>query len=317
MRPVRHPASLSVLALALWLGACAAPAFHESAALGPAGGGGQAEPRPELTLPAEDGSVRFAVIGDTGTGGSEQHAIGRQMARYREVFPFTFVLMLGDNLYGSERPQDFVRKFERPYQALLEAGVEFRASLGNHDDPNQRFYELFGMNGERYYTFTEGNARFLALDSNYMDPEQVAWIEKQLEGADETWKIAYFHHPLYSNGHHGSQIELRRVLEPLFVQHGVNVVLAGHEHFYERIRPQHGIYYFIQGSGGKLRRGDIAQDELTWVAFDTDWTFTLVEIAEEGFFFQTVTRTGETVDSGVLPHQVESEPAGSPSLSVK
>ena len=59
------------------------------------------------------------------------------MAKARDAFPFEFVIMLGDNIYGSERPQDFVRKFEKPYEALLSAKVPFYASLGNHDDPTQ------------------------------------------------------------------------------------------------------------------------------------------------------------------------------------
>ena len=77
--------------------------------------------------------------------------------------------MLGDNMYGAERPQDFVQKFEKPYKPLLDAGVKFYASLGNHDDPNQRFYKPFNMDGERYYTYTKGPVRFFVLDSNYMD----------------------------------------------------------------------------------------------------------------------------------------------------
>ena len=59
--------------------------------------------------------------------------------------------MVGDNIYGSERPQDFVKKFEPPYKPLLDAGVKFYASLGNHDAREQRFYKLFNMDGKLYY----------------------------------------------------------------------------------------------------------------------------------------------------------------------
>ena len=93
------------------------------------------------------------------------------------------------------------------------------------------------------------------------------------------------------------------VLEPLFLKYGVNVVFAGHEHFYERIKPQKGIYYFIEGSAGKLRKGDIHRDALMEVAVDDDWTFMLVEIAGKELHFQTVTRTGKVVDAGMLPRQ--------------
>jgi len=260
----------------------------------------------ELALPVKPDSVRFAVIGDTGTGSSEQYTVGKQMAAYHQKFPFTFVLMVGDNIYGSERPQDFQKKFELPYKALLDAKVDFFATLGNHDDPNQRYYKPFGMNGERYYTFKKGNVRFFALDSNYMTPEQLAWLEKELAASGSDWKIPYFHHPLYSNGMHGSEVDLRAVLEPLFLKYGVNVVFAGHEHFYERIKPQKDIYYFIEGSGGQLRKGDIKRDAMTEVAFDADWTFMMVEVAGKELHFQTVSRAGNTVDKGTLPKQ---EPA--------
>lgn len=91
-------------------------------------------------LPVRQGSVRFAVLGDAGTGDTPQHLIARQLVALRARFPFTFAIMLGDNIYGSERPQDFARKFERPYKALLDAKVDFHAALGNHDDQNQRYY---------------------------------------------------------------------------------------------------------------------------------------------------------------------------------
>jgi predicted phosphodiesterase len=268
----------------------------------------------DLALPLKQDSVKFAVIGDTGTGDSQQYDIGKQMAGYHDKFPFTFVLMLGDNIYGSERPQDFEKKFEKPYKAMLDAKVDFFAALGNHDDPNQRYYKPFGMNGQRYYTFKKGNARFFALDSNYMSPEQLAWLEKELAASGSDWKIPYFHHPLYSNGMHGSQVDLRTVLEPLFQKYGVNVVFAGHEHFYERIKPQKDIYYFIEGSGGQLRKGDINRDALTEVAFDTDWTFMMVEIADKEMHFQTVSRGGKTVDKGMLSKQ---EPARTAVPSVR
>ena len=265
-----------------------------------------------LNLPQKQGSVRFAVIGDNGDGGSAEYDVAKEMATFHGQFPFTFVIMLGDNIYGSERPQDFHKKFEQPYQPLLDAGVEFRAALGNHDDPNQRYYKPFGMDGQRYYTFKKENVRFFVLDSNYMDPPQLTWLEKELQSSGSDWKIAYFHHPLYSNGMHGSETDLRNVLEPLFLKYGVNVVFSGHEHFYERIKPQKGIYYFIEGAAGKLREGDIHRDALTEVGFDTDRTFMMVEIAGDGLYFQTISRTGKTVDSGDLTRQATPKPATSP-----
>jgi predicted phosphodiesterase len=257
----------------------------------------------EIKLPLKDGSVKFAVIGDSGTGGGAQQKIADQIAASHKVFPFEFVLMLGDNLYGTEDPDDFEKKFERPYRPLLDAGVKFYAALGNHDDPTQTNYKYFNMNGERYYTFKapRGSVRFFALDSNYMQAEQIQWLQKELPASDSDWKIAFFHHPLYSSGEkHGADLELRKQLEPLFLEHGVDLVLTGHEHFYERLKPQQGIHYIITGSAAKLRKGNIGSSELTAKGFDQGYTFMLMEIVGDELYFQTLNEAGKTIDSGVI-----------------
>jgi predicted phosphodiesterase len=258
-----------------------------------------------LMLPNKEGAVRFLVIGDTGTGTTKQNELAKVMLRYRQSFPFEFVLMLGDNMYGSEKAVDYKQKFENVYRPLLDQKVKFYAALGNHDDSNQRFYEFFNMEGQEYYRFKKGNVSFYSLNSNYMDKKQVDWFNDELAKDASPWKIAYFHHPPYSSGGaHGSDTKLRQIVEPIFVNHGVNVVFAGHEHFYERIKPQNGIYYFISGSGGKLRKGDVRKgSSLTAKAYDDDMSFMLIEVDEKEMHFQVVSRTGATVDSGVIPHQ--------------
>ncbi len=260
---------------------------------------------PRLTLPKEDGSVRFLVIGDTGTGTEQQHQLAAVMMQYHSVYPYEFVLLTGDNMYGSEKAIDFKKKFEDVYRGLLDQKVKFYATLGNHDESNQRFYEHFNLNGEEYMQFKKGNVSFYNLNSNYMDKKQVKWLEEKLAGDTSEWKIAFFHHPPYSSGgKHGSSTGLREIVEPIFLKHGVNVVLAGHEHFYERIKPQKGIYYFISGAGGKLRSGDVKDNSpLTEKAFDKDMSFMLVEIAKDRMHFQVISRSGETVDSGVITRQ--------------
>lgn len=256
----------------------------------------------QTALPNRPDSLKFAVIGDSGTGGREQREIAAQMIEARQRLPFRFVIMLGDNMYGGEGPRDFQRKFEEPYKKLLDADVKFYASLGNHDEPTQANYKLFNMNGRRYYTFRpQGGVRFFALDTTYMDEKQLAWIEKELGGSSSDWKIAFFHHPLYSSGgRHGSDLELRKVLEPLFLKHGVDVVFAGHDHFYERIKPQKGIHHFISGGAAKLRRANIRKTELTAKGFDQDRHFMLVEIDGDRLWFQAISRTGKIVDSGMI-----------------
>jgi Calcineurin-like phosphoesterase len=257
----------------------------------------------KVTLPMKEGAVRFAVIGDSGTGGGDQRRVAQQLAAAHQGYPFEFAVMLGDNIYGGESPTDFANKFEKPYKPLLDGGVKFYAALGNHDDPNQRHYKLFNMNGERYYSFKapRGSVRFFALDSNYMDKAQLAWLEKALSASESGWKIAFFHHPLYSSGEkHGSDTVLREQLEPLFLKYGVDLVLTGHEHFYERLKPQQGINYIILGNSAKLRRGNIAETDIKAKGFDQGFTFMLVEIADNQLQFQTIDDKGQTIDSGTM-----------------
>lgn len=263
-----------------------------------------------IQLPNRDDSVKFAAIGDNGTGQRAQYEVAERMVDAHARFPYDFVIMLGDNMYGRQRPEDFVTKFERPYKTLLDAGVKFYAALGNHDDQANRFYKPWNMNGERYYTYTKKNVRFFVLDTDYMDPKQLDWLTKELRESNDEWKIVYFHHPLYSSaGRHGSETDLRLVLEPLFVRYGVNAVFAGHDHTYERMKPQKGIYYFVSGSAGQLRRGDLRRSELTAVGFDQDNAFVLVEIDKDAMSVQAVTRGGRTVDSVTLARQERRTPA--------
>jgi 3',5'-cyclic AMP phosphodiesterase CpdA len=258
--------------------------------------------------PSAPAPLQFAVIGDNGNGEKSQYEVGQQMADARTAFPFELVLMLGDNMYGRQQPSDFVDKFERPYAALLQAGVPFYAALGNHDNPSNRFYKGFNMGGERYFTFLRKGVRFVVLDTNLLDKNQIAWAEKTLQQSPEDWKVCYFHHPLYSDGdRHGSNIELRVILEPLLVRYGVDVVLSGHDHIYERIKPQKGITYFVEGSSGQLRKGSVNESDLTAAYFDQDQTFMLIEIAGTDMTFRTISRTGRVVDSGVV-HERPNEP---------
>ncbi len=170
------------------------------------------------------------------------------------------------------------------------------------------------MSGERYYTFEKDGVRFFALDSNYMDKPQQDWLAKELSTSNNEWKIAFFHHPLYSSGaRHGSEVDLRTVLEPLFLQHRVSVVFSGHEHFYERLKPQQGITYFTSGGGAKLREGNIrVGSAMTAKGFDTDRSYMLVEVADTTMYFQALSRTGALIDSGSV-EVVPAPPARQPS----
>ena len=259
-------------------------------------------PTQNVRLPNKPGSLKFAVIGDSGQPGGGQTSVADQMAKWRGRFPFEFVIMTGDNLYGSERPRDYEKKFAIPYKPIIDAGVKFYASLGNHDDEGQTNYKLFNMEGRKYYSFKPKNGvRLFAIDTNYVDGKQLEWLEKDLAASGSDWKIAFFHHPLYSSGGtHGSADAQRELLEPLFLKHRVNVVIAGHEHFYERLKPQKGIAYFILGSSAKLRKGDLRKSGMTAYGNDRDYAFMLIEIDGDNLHFQTVSNKGVTLDAGVV-----------------
>jgi predicted phosphodiesterase len=254
------------------------------------------------TAAVQQPALKFAILGDTGTGGKPQYEVGEKLTAARATFPFEFVILLGDNMYGGESAKDFQNKFEKPYNALLSKGVKFYASLGNHDIPERQIaYKPFNMGGQRYYTFKpKDGVRFFALDSNYMDRKQLEWLEKELKASGSEWKICFFHHPLYSSGDkHGPDLELRKVLEPMLIANGVDVVFAGHEHFYERIKPQNGIQYFILGNSAKLRKdGFMAKSPITEKGFDSDNAFMIAEISGDEMNFQAISRVGKVIDSG-------------------
>ena len=279
-----RPHTRLVIALALFVAAIGAPAAQD------------------VSLPNQPDSLKFAIIGDSGTGSSSQYKVAETLIASRAKFPYEFVLMMGDNLYSGSGPKDYKKKFEEPYKALLDSGLKFYAALGNHDNTDERNYKPFNMGGQRYYTFKPKNGvRVFALDTNYMDQPQLRWLETELKASGSDWKIVFFHHPLYSSGGtHGSDYQLRAQLEPLFLKHGVDAVFSGHEHFYERIKPQKGIYYFTSGGAAKLRDGDVKKTELTAKSFDSGYHFMLIEVTKDTMYFQAITDQGKVVDSGAL-----------------
>jgi predicted phosphodiesterase len=275
---------------------------------GPALGQGTAEKvtaavkSPLVSLPLADGSLRLAVFGDAGRGSKEQYDMGRVIEEYRKATGFDLVLLTGDNIYGKDGPEDMKNKFELPYKAMLDAGVKFYASLGNHDTSNQRFYAPFHMNGEEYYRIERNGVSFYALNSNYLDKKQLDWLVSELGKDRNAWRVAFFHHPPYSSGgRHGSDDDVREILHPLFVKHGVDIVFTGHDHFYERVKPQDGITYFVSGAAGKIRRGDMKESStITAAGFDTDLSFMIVEFVGDEMHFQVISKANRTVDSGVI-----------------
>ena len=251
-----------------------------------------------FALPGLAGSTTFALIGDSGSGDSAQQEVADAMVRYfTTVGRFPFVVMLGDNLYSD----DYQREFSVPYQGLLERGVLFYAALGNHDKELEQHYKLFHMTDRLYYAFTEGNARFVVLNSNHpADDAQRAWLDGAFGNTGSKWRIGIFHHPLYSSGDHAQEARdsIRPALEPALVRNHVDVVFSGHDHLYERIAPQQGIRYFVSGGAGRNLYAfhKSAFDE----AGASEHHFMVVEIAGDQMFFEAITSAGRTLDCGVL-----------------
>ena len=263
------------------------------------------------TAPSQNDSekFRFITFGDFGTGDSEQYDLAGQMLSWRKNHPFDTVLLLGDNIYNDGDPADIPAKFEKPYAELLKSGIKFYAVLGNHDvrkgREGQINYPNFNMGGRSYYSFTKGNGlvEFFAIDSTNVDEAQMQWLEGALAGSKAQWKIAFFHHPIYSSARaHGSDLKLRAKIEPLFLRYGVVSAFSGHDHTYERTKPQNGIQYFVAGAGsGKLRKGDLDRKSAIFeTGNDETGSFLYLEVTRDAISFQAVDASGSVFDTGKI-----------------
>lgn len=255
-----------------------------------------------------DTVFRFLALGDMGTGDDDQLAVARAMTALHQNQPFDTVLLLGDNVYPDGDPADLRKKFERPYAEMLKLLVNFYATLGNHDVKKGRNaqinYPLFNMGGQAYYSFVKGDGliEFFSLDSTDADQEQMRWLDAALAKSKAKWKVAFFHHPIYSSGRtHGSDKRLRRLLEPLLVQYGVAAAFSGHDHTYERTKPQNGVQYFVSGTGGKLRKGDLdKRSQFFAMGDDQHNSFMVLEVSQTEFRYSAISSAGVVIDSGVI-----------------
>jgi 3',5'-cyclic AMP phosphodiesterase CpdA len=199
--------------------------------------------------------LRFAVIGDYGSGFPSQQEVADRMCEWRADHPYDLVVTTGDNIYPDGSRRYFQRRFFSPYDCLLSDGVQFRASLGNHDYLTERGRDVldepaFGMPKRNYVLRTNG-VRFVVADSNVLDRE---WLSEATRArALDRWTIVVFHHPVYSPGSHperGSTPGYRPSLPRLFEARGVDLVLNGHDHIYFASDPLRKIRYVVTGGGG-------------------------------------------------------------------
>ncbi len=264
------------------------------------------------TAPQGSGKARFIVVGDTGSGNANQRAVAAQMTAYRPEF----VLHVGDVVYDDGEERLYPQRFFKPFQAII-ANAPLYPVIGNHDVKEEKgaaYLRAFEVPSEasgteRYYSFRWGQAEFFALDTtdrDFLKPgtPQVKWLESALSRSTAKWKIAFGHHPVYSNGADGGKPFLRNRALPLFQRHGLDLYINGHEHNYERfLAAEEGVHFVVTGGGGAwLRPGrnknqdkdkpSIYRDVYHFVGAEMDGNrLTLTAIDKEGKAFDTVTLT--------------------------
>lgn len=258
-------------------------------------------PTPTSTQPPET-PLRFAAVGDLGDGSANQAAVGAAIAQAHASERIDLLLLLGDLIYPNGNPAEYERKFAQPFHSVIEAGIETHAVLGNHDaetDPDA-VASAFGMPA-RYYTFTLGPVQFFALDSSSgaISELQRAWLQTELENSTQIWKIVFLHHPLYSSGIHGSTFPIRSSLEEMLVRHGVQLVLAGHDHNYERTAPIKGIVHVVSGTGCCPRPGPLFSNAFT-ASFRTGLGLLVGEVTSRQIAIQWLDVEGRIQDSAVI-----------------
>lgn len=200
-------------------------------------------------------SVRFVAFGDSGDGAYQPEIF----AQFRKV-PFDLLLHLGDIAYQSGTESQLDQQFFRVYAPILRSFSAF-PTAGNHDYATRKAEPFLGSfvlpeNGdpERFYSFDWGDVHFTALDTEQIGSEQAQWLDADLSRSTARWNIVYAHRPPYSSGEHGSLYSFRQHFGPILERHRVPLVLSGHEHDYERSKPQNGVTYIVSGGGGHNTR---------------------------------------------------------------
>jgi hypothetical protein len=195
--------------------------------------------------------VAFLAVGDFGTGGLPERTIGRRLQLFESTHPADLLVLLGDNDY-TRSPARFRSNWRAGFGWAHRSGLGIAGVLGNHDYQTGRGrYELrlLGMPGP-YYTRTLGDAQLFFLDSNSVGDQQTHWLEDQLQSSSALWKIAVLHHPPYTCGGHTGDLRVARRWVRLFEDYGVQFVLSGHDHNYQRFIARNGVTYVVHGGGG-------------------------------------------------------------------
>jgi hypothetical protein len=220
------------------------------------GAGGVSAVQVEIRQQHEQPLARLAIVGDVGTGKEAEWATARLIAESAQTDPFDGLVLLGDNVYPNGDPHRLDATVFDPFAEVLDTGAALLPVLGNHDVRDghaEGQVAGLGMPG-RWYSSEIGPALFIGLDSNLVDdPEQRRWLEASLAQSSSEFIVVAMHHPAYSAGFHGSDKSVQESWVPLFEEYDVSLVLAGHDHDYQRSVPLAGVTYVVSGAGAKLR----------------------------------------------------------------
>jgi len=194
--------------------------------------------------------VRLIAVGDFGVGGDAQRRFGAAVQAFEARNPADLFIALGDNDYA-ESPDAFHANWEASFGWTRAAGVNVTGVLGNHDvrvDGGRYEFDELRM-PRRYFRRVLGPVELYLLDSNNVDAGQTAWLRRALARSRARWRIAVAHHPAFSCGTYGSHPAVVARWVPLFERFRVRLVLAGHDHNYQRFAPRRGVRYVIHGGG--------------------------------------------------------------------
>ena len=195
--------------------------------------------------------MAFLAAGDYGVGGPREQRLGQRMKGYEALSPANMLVFLGDNDY-TKSPARFRANWSRSFGWARRGGLGVGGVLGNHDyvvDHGRYEFRLLGM-PRPYYARRLGDAQLFFLDSNDVSDGQTAWLEQKLAASTATWKIAVLHHAPYTCGGHLGDARVQQRWVPLFEDYGVQLVLSGHDHNYQRFHGPNGIRYVVHGGGG-------------------------------------------------------------------
>ncbi|WP_165763352.1 MULTISPECIES: metallophosphoesterase family protein [unclassified Nocardioides] len=212
---------------------------------------------PALSLEQEP-TTRLAVARDTGTGtGSAIEATVEEMVAQNAIYSYDALVLLGDLIYPEGDAEQVPTRISGVFDALTQRGARLLPVLGNHDYMSDEQAQIMHRLGRStsWYTETVGIVRVVVLDTEQVDdPDQLAWLDETLATpTDAPWTIVAMHKPAYSAGYHGSDESIQEEWVPLFERYAVPLVLAGHDHDYQRSKKINGVTYVVSGGAATLR----------------------------------------------------------------